>query len=97
MLRIDEFLNERKIFKYVNIDKENKEIELEPNSLAFTICQIPVVYNVGNEHKVTITMMDGSTNIISGLTVDSEISSKIFKRTNEVMKLEVSIEKSLLK
>ena len=56
-----------------------------------------MVYNVGNEHKVTITMMGGSTNTIGGLTVDSDISAKIFKRTNEVMKLEVSVEKSLLK
>lgn len=97
MLRKDEFLQENKTFKFVNIAKENKEIELHPNSLAFTICQIPVVYKIADERKLVITKADGSTETINGLTVDAEISNKIFNRTAEVEKIEVQIETSILK
>ena len=46
LLRKEEFLKGPKTFTYVDIDKEVKEIEVAKDSLCFTYCQIPIVYQL---------------------------------------------------
>jgi len=44
ILRTDEFLTTKDVFNYVNLAKEKCSIDLEEGSLAFTYCQVPVIY-----------------------------------------------------
>ena len=44
LLRKEEFLKEGKTFEYVDINQQQKQLELEKDTLCFTYCQVPVVY-----------------------------------------------------
>ena len=67
-------------------------VELPPNSLAFTCCQVPVIYSKGEIDQIQLTMHDGSLKIISSLWLDTETSEKIFKRTGEIVQIRVHLE-----
>ena len=59
------------------------------NSLAYTICQVPVVYVRGSQPEIQVIKRDGETEKIKGLKLTRELSQEIFKRTDEVVQLNV--------
>ena len=97
LLRKTEFLSETRSFDYINIEGNNKSISLEPNSLGFTYCQVPIIYNIKERNVLVIIFSDGSTKQFNSLEIDKEISELIFKRSGKVTQINVHIEKSQLK
>lgn len=97
LLRKTEFLSETRSFDYINIEGNNKSISLEPNSLGFTYCQVPIIYNIKEKNALEIIFSDGSTKQFNSLEIDKEISELIFKRSGKVTQINVHIEKSQLK
>jgi len=97
LLRQREFLKEEKLFKYFDVKLEHKSLELSKNSLAFTYCQVPVIYEISNNNGVEIYNNDNSTEVLDSLIIDAHTSDKIFKRTGEVILLKVSIKEDILK
>ena len=93
MLRKQEFLKEPKTFKYVTVSGEFKSLELHKNTLGFTYCQTPVVYQVSDESSIKVQLKDGAVQEFSGLSLDKVISNKIFNRTAEIESVFVSVEK----
>lgn len=93
MLRPSEFMEAPKPFKYVNLDHEITFIDLEPNSLAFTVCQVPIIYKIAEETSITVTNQDGSEIRYENNILDNKVSTSIFNRTNEIYKIEVNIGK----
>jgi hypothetical protein len=81
LLRKSEFLEEASTFEYVDIRQEHRQIPLEKGSLCFTYCQVPMVYTMANENKLTIVHTDDTTTTLHELTVDEINSRKIFERT----------------
>lgn len=97
LLRKEEFLKDKKVFKYVNLQSEHKEITLEPDSLGFTYCQIPVVYGIAETDAVEVVHNDGSRTVIQGAHLTISLSDSIFKRTGEVLQITVSVAKTRLR
>ncbi len=97
LLRQREFLKEEKIFKYIDVNQEQKLLELSKNSLAFTYCQVPVIYQIAEENGIVIYKNDNTNEQLNSLTIDVTTSEKIFKRTGEVALLKVNIKESILK
>ena len=93
MIRPSEFIEAPKPFKYVNLDHEITFIDLEPNSLAFTVCQVPIIYKIAEETSITVTNQDGSEIRYENNILDNKVSTSIFNRTNEIYKIEVNIGK----
>jgi hypothetical protein len=91
LLKMDEFLTEQKIFKYFNIHKEQKQIELNPNSLSFTFCQIPVVYEIADKEAMVVGFSDGTSHTFKSFALDKETSQQVFKRTGVVKQITLSI------
>jgi len=89
MLRYDEFLTENQDYVYVNVLKERCSIALEKDSLGFTYCQIPIIYQASHTSKIEVHFNDGARRIIEGNQLDLTVSRMIFKRTNEIHKLVV--------
>jgi hypothetical protein len=46
LLRQSEFIDEPKLFSYYNFKAELKELQIEENQLAFTYCQVPIIYTL---------------------------------------------------
>lgn len=97
LLRKEEFLTKEKAFKYVNLSKENKIIELNEGMLAFTYCQVPVIYCISDANSIEVLYKDGKTKKDNSLILDNVTSTKIFSRTDEVRLLKVNITSNYLK
>jgi len=88
-MNAEEFLTEPAAFDYVDVHQNRKTIALTAESLAYTVCQVPVVHKRGDKAEIEVKMTDGSTSTIEGLTLDRTLSSKIFRRSHEVAQLTV--------
>ena len=93
LLRREEFLKKPKTFKYSDINNDVKQIQLEEDTLAFTYCQVPIMYKLSDKSglKVEFTNQEGIDSV--SLNLDAETSSKVFKRTGEIKLITVNIKK----
>ena len=97
LLRKEEFVSKETNFEFLSISKENDSIKIPINALAFTYCQVPIVYNISDKDSLKVTFSDGKSKIIDSLMIDSETSDKIFKRTGEVIQIQAYINSLHLK
>ena len=97
LLRKTEFLSEAKDFEYISLAKENKAITLEPNSLAFTYCQVPVIYHIAGKDALEVHFTDGTKKEFDALQIDKDTSELIFDRTGKVAHIIAHVEESQLK
>jgi hypothetical protein len=95
LLRVDEFLKDSKIYHFIDVHKNSRQIKLSENSLAFSYCQIPIVYKLTNDIGIEIKFTNGQHKSINSLELDSEISSKIFSRNGEIEQITVSLTKNI--
>ncbi|MDB3857691.1 hypothetical protein N9306_02695, partial [Schleiferiaceae bacterium] len=92
ILRKEEFLTASKTFNYITLDNQKASIALEEGTLAFTYCQVPVVYRLGESASITV-VTEASTSTIPGTTLGIEWTRELFQRTGKVVRLEVSVVK----
>lgn len=89
LLRKTEFLTQPGVFHYISLNKSENSMTLEAGSLAFSFCQVPVVFNIAAEPCIKITQSNGNTITIDGLTVDTVSSNEIFGRTGSIERVDV--------
>jgi len=93
LLRKEEFLKHPQKFKYVDLNKEVKEIEVKKDSLCFTYCQIPIVYELSNQEGLQVILDKENVLVFTNMNLDSKTSRKVFERTGEISQIIVSINK----
>ena len=91
LIKRDEFLSEAARFDYFDVQGVKQSLALAPGSLAFTICQVPVVVHRNGGGEIEITAADGSHRQQPGLSLDAQISRAIFERDGSVVRLDVRI------
>ena len=91
MLRNQEFLTNNETFRYVNLSKENIELDLNKNSLCFTYCQVPIIYIKSSSKKITIDFINGKSVSIQGNELDIDSSRSLFDRENIIKQINVSV------
>ena len=79
------------------VDGSKKQIQLMKNSLAFTTCQVPVIYKIYPTSKIVLNYKNGETKTFVSLELNQEESNKIFHRTNEISVIEVYLNESILR
>jgi len=84
-------------FEYVDLHKTHKSIELNAGAIAFTYCQVLVVYHLASENHLAIERADGSIDKNNSLILDAETSAQIFNRSGEITKITVQVNQALLK
>jgi hypothetical protein len=85
-----EFLTEAATFEYVNVRQERRTIALEAGSLAYTVCQVPVVHLRGDAPSIEVAFTDGRTERIAGSALTRELSCEIFRRSHAIAQLTVT-------
>jgi hypothetical protein len=85
------------MFEYVDVHQKPQQLSLEKGSLCFTYCQVPIVYSLAAENRLTIVHKNGETTTSHDLEVDKNDSRKVFDRTGEIVQIKVHLELSLLK
>ncbi|MEM9403876.1 MAG: hypothetical protein AAGA44_15495 [Pseudomonadota bacterium] len=97
LLRRREFTSTSQQLRSFNVQGDWQAVEVPADGLAFTWCQVPVVYALGTgSGEIVVTLAEGEAESISGLTLASSFSAEIFKRSGEVRRLDVTIPESLL-
>ena len=91
LLRRSELTGEPGAFDYYDVEGEPRSLALEAGTLAFTYCQVPIVYRLSDEPKLTLHLADGTTRELDGLVLDADSSREIFARSGRIARLEVAL------
>ncbi len=89
LLDADELLPESATFSWIDVAGERQTLTLPAGSLAYTVCQVPVVLQAASENCVKIYFNNGSQQTLVGHILDPEDSQHIFQRDGVVHHLEV--------
>ena len=98
LLRISEFLAETETFAYTDTQNRDCQIKIQKNQLAFTYCQVPIIYELSKRGGWLIEHHDknGKINKIKNNTLNSKLSKQIFERKNNIEFLKLYIPKQFL-
>ena len=96
-LQKKEFLSEVSEVTFSQVDGTQKTVTLDKNCLAFTICQVPVIYKIDTVNALTIFYKNGTKETFQSLELNSANSKKIFDRTGEITHIEVSLNENSLR
>lgn len=96
-LKKEVFLSNDTEASFIMVDGSIKQIHLKKNSLAFTTCQVPVIYTINNSSKIVLNYKNGETKTFDSLELNEVESKKIVQRTNEISVIEVYLNESILR
>ncbi len=98
LLREQEFLSQPGKFHYLDISGNWRNLALPNQSLAFTWCQVPIVYVLeGKENpEISVSLRDNTQQTIPGSILPPKLSSKIFRRSGQISSITVPISRKLL-
>ena len=93
LLQKEEFLIEPEKFNYFDLHGNAQIIELPKDALAYTYCQVPVIYHLSSEHRIRITMADASIVDLEEKGLSYLDSQGIFNREAKISRIDVSVVK----
>jgi hypothetical protein len=91
LLDNDELLSAPTVFSYLDVHGVCQEMELKSGSLAYSICQTPVIVETAEREGITIALANGTLQHVDGNTLDSINSRHIFLRDGAIRNITVSI------
>jgi hypothetical protein len=83
-LQKDELFNEQTTGRFFDINNNENEFQLSANALAFTYCQVPIIYELGDTESIVVKLRDGTEQRIDGTCLSRELSREIFDRSGKV-------------
>jgi hypothetical protein len=86
-----ELLTDSATFSYIDVYGHKQELELKAGSLAYSICQTPIVLQRSSNACISVYFEDGSVHNIDGHVLDDVTSRHIFQRSGAVRYLTVSV------
>jgi len=98
LLRTREFVHAPGSFRYVDVHDRWQEIMVPAAGLAYTWCQVPIVYRlcgVGGP-SLSVTREDGSSTTLPELSLPEDLSSEIFRRSGRIRQISVELPAGLL-
>ncbi|MDH3215708.1 MAG: hypothetical protein OEN01_05370 [Candidatus Krumholzibacteria bacterium] len=91
LLRDDEYLADDARFSYVDAGGKEQSLDLAAGSLAFTFCQVPIVYTRGGDASISVRYADGRHELIAGNSLAAEVSALVFARSAVVERVDVHV------
>ncbi|MCB9048576.1 MAG: hypothetical protein H6556_04010 [Lewinellaceae bacterium] len=91
LLRKEEFAEQPEAFDYVDVHSEKQRIPLEKGSLCFTFCQVPIIYKLAEQKGIEVIHNNQASTRFESLELDVPISSQIFARAGEVLRITVQV------
>jgi hypothetical protein len=88
-LRASEWRQEPAVFEYLDVLGHDGTLALPAGALAFTFCQVPVVYHRSEQLRVRVVRADGTAVDCPGGVIPADLSASVFRRRGEVDFIEV--------
>ncbi len=80
----EELLDQETEFSLYDVAGELQTVQIPANGFGFTLCQVPVIYQLGDRETVKIQFADGNTQTFDGLQLDLETSRQLFSRSGKI-------------
>jgi hypothetical protein len=91
LLSQNQFLQQEEVVRFIDLQGQFYSKTLEKGSLAFTVCQVPIIYKFADVNEIEVKFDNGTTETFSTLTLNKELSQKIFQRTGEITQVTARI------
>jgi len=93
LLRAREFSPEAGVFRYLDVDGRWQELLVPASGLAFTWCQVPIVYHLRSAGRpaLTVTRQDGSSESMRQLSLPTELSAEVFRHSGQIRQITVDL------
>ncbi len=98
LLRAREFMTESRDTGYVDVDGNWQTITVPSAGLAFTWCQVPVVYELDDDADPSLTIHwdGGEKQTVRNLALSAEESAELFQRSGRIRRLHLSMRANML-
>jgi hypothetical protein len=98
LLRPVEFTAQAHVFRYVDVNNQWQELAVPESSLAFTWCQVPLIYRLDDSESAALSIHwdNGETHTQTMLTLAKEVACNVFQRNGRIRKIELVLSTSLL-
>ncbi len=98
LLRAQEFNSEPLEYCYLDVDDNWQNLTIPENGLAFSWCQVPVVYRLSDESSPSLTVVfdDGSEESTSTLSLSPEHTADVCTRSGRIRRISVSFTRDML-
>jgi hypothetical protein len=97
LLKRGEFLEAPGRFDFIALDGEARSLSLGKGELAFTYCQVPIVYALGSEARLSLWRNGRAEDLGPGSTLPAAVSAEIFRRSGSISRVDVTIRESDLR
>lgn len=91
LLNNNEILTHAVDFNYYDVKGNLKQLHLNAGQIAFTYCQVPVIYTKTQSQNIRVYFTNGQKIEISGNSLDADMSLQVFKRQHTIDKIEVDM------
>ena len=98
LLREREFVREARKFRFLDVAGNWQEIDVPASGLAFTWCQVPIVYELHDDTDPSLTLLwdDGEKQTLAQLALPATESAELFQRSGRIRQLIVRFGANLL-
>ncbi len=84
-------------FKYLDVMGDWQALTVPESGLAFTWCQVPVIYQLGDKKpQLKIHWDDGGQQILDKLFLTAEYSKELFNRSGRIQRLTLVLNRDML-
>jgi hypothetical protein len=90
MLGREEFTPQPATWRYT-MGESTKSEELEPASMAFSLCGVPVIYRMAGSTSIRLQLNDGDKVVLEGASLSAEWSQSLFMREGRIDRIVVDI------
>jgi hypothetical protein len=96
LLNQNELLQQPETFIYIDLEGNQKSIELSSGQIGFTFCQVPVIYTFDSKNNTSIIFKNGEIKHFGNNETDESTSAAIFSRSGEVERIECQFSKKVM-
>ncbi len=85
----DELLHAATTCEFINVEGKSIKLELPADSFAFSLCQVPIIYNRADAPQILIHRKDGGVTKRVELALSAAETAELFSRTGAITRIEV--------
>lgn len=97
LLNETEFLKEETTASFVLLNGNIKTVTLEKESLAFTVCQVLVIYKKAQTDGIEVVYKNNKAEKLATAALSKELTDKIIHRTDEIEQINVFVNENDLR
>ena len=91
LLRASEFVDTPLPFRYLDVNGQWQELTVPASGLAFTWCQVPLVYRLDDTATpaLSVTLDSGDRKTLDDLSLPAGMAGELFRRSGKIRQIEL--------